>query len=180
MLLIALTAALGWRQTISDQDRSLIQLAKSAVQAEVFHSAPPRPAAHSPARAVFVTIERNGKVLGCRGDLTPRSASLEEEVVSDARAAAAHDPRYRPLRASDLDGFMVTVTVVAGMDRIADVKGLQPSEGLVLDSGGRKGIVLPWEGKDPVERLSWAYRKAGLPAGSSANLYRLIATRCRG
>jgi hypothetical protein len=40
--------------------------------------------------------------------------------------------------------------------------------------------VLPWEGKDPRIRLKWAYQKAGVAIGASANLYRLTATRFRG
>jgi AMMECR1 domain-containing protein len=180
MIVFALTAVLTLRQAMIEPDTKLILLARAAVQAEVLHKSIPRPTAHSPAHAVFVTIERNGRVLGCRGDLTPRLGSLEEEVVSAARAAAANDPRYRPLKSTDLDGFLVTVTIVSGTEKIQDVESLRPSEGLVLESGGKKGIVLPWEGKDPFVRLLWAYRKAGVPEGSSATLYRLIAARFRG
>lgn len=179
-MVFAMYAAITLRQTVSEQDTQLISVARAAVRAEVLHKTPPRPVTHSPARAVFVTIERNGKVLGCRGDLTPRFGSLEEEVIEAARSASVHDPRYRPLSPADLKDFLVTVTVVSRVERIANVATLQPTDGLVLDSGGKKGIVLPLEGKDPAVRLEWAYRKAGVAEGASAVLYRLTATRCRG
>ena len=180
MLTFALILVASLTQTVPDQEAILIHLAKEAVQAEVLGRPLPHPKSQTAVQPVFVTIERNGKILGCRGDLTPRTGSLEQEVILEARGASAHDPRYRPLTAVDLDKFLVTVTIVSSVDKISSVAGLLPSNGLVLDSGGKKGIVLPWEGKDPYTRLDWAYRKAGVPAGSAATLYRLSATRSRG
>jgi len=180
MLTFALILIASLTQTVTDQEANLIHLAREAVQAEVLGRPLPHPKSQTAVRAVFVTIERNGKILGCRGDLTPRTGSLEQEVILEARGASAHDPRYRPLTAADLDKFLVTVTVVSSVDMISSVDGLLPSDGLVLDSGGKKGIVLPWEGKDPNTRLVWAYRKAGVPGGRAATLYRLSATRSRG
>lgn len=180
MLTFALTLVASLTQTVPQQEAALIQLAKQAIQAEVLGRPLPHPKTQTAVRAVFVTIERNGKILGCRGDLTPRTGSLEEEVILEARGASTHDPHYRPLVPADLDNFLVTVTLVSSVDKISSVDGLVPSDGLVLDSGGKKGIVLPWEGKEPYTRLNWAYRKAGVPIGSAATLYRLSATRSRG
>jgi len=180
MLIFALIAVLGWRQTVPDSDAELIKLAKSAILSEVLGKPLPKISTHTAPHAVFVTIERNGSVVGCRGDLKPRFSSLEEEVVTAARGAASHDPRYRPLSKPDLDRFLVTVTIVERTERIENVDALSPSDGLVLECGNHKGIVLPWEGKDPNVRLQWAYKKAGVANGTHAALFRLIATRCRG
>ena len=60
-------------QTISAKDADLIALARAAVHAEVLSKALPPIQRHTAPQPVFVTIERNGKVLGCRGDLTPRT-----------------------------------------------------------------------------------------------------------
>ena len=180
MLTTALFFGAYLTQTVPEQDATLIHLAKEAVQAEVLGGPLPHPNSQTPVQAVFITIERNGKILGCRGDLTPRTGSLEQEIIQEARGAARHDPRYHPLTSADLQNFLVTVTRVSSVERISSVEGLQPCDGLVLESNGKKGIVLPWEGKDPQVRLRWAYRKAAVSEGSSAILYRLVATRSRG
>ena len=160
----------------TDQDR-LLALARAAINAEVAGSAPPVVSTKSPAKPVFVTIERKGRVLGCRGTLETRAGSLEQEIVLAARAAAAHDPRYTPLTTKD---FQVTITIVDKLEAIGDVSNLQPADGLVLKSGTKVGVVLPWEGKDPKTRLQWAYKKAGVQPGASCALQRMKAERFRG
>jgi len=159
---------------------ALAALAKKAVVAEVEGKKAPQPKTKTTARPVFVTIERKGQVLGCRGSLDTRTHSLEAEVIQAARAAARHDPRYKPLTTSELKGMLVTVTVAMRREPIDTVAGLKPDDGLVLTSGGHTGVVLPWEGKDPNLRLTWAYRKAGVKEGTKASLFRLVAERCRG
>ncbi|MBN9502316.1 MAG: AMMECR1 domain-containing protein [Armatimonadetes bacterium] len=163
----------------SDESR-LIEIAKSAVRAEVLRKSQDQVEKENSPRPVFVTIEVANKVIGCRGGLVARTTSLEEEVQLAARSAAAHDPRYRPLTAKDLQDFKVTVTLVERLEPLSRVSGLRPEDGLVLTAGGKSGIVLPWEGKDPQVRLEWAYRKAGVMKGAPVKLQRLIATRFRG
>lgn len=177
---LAASLTLGSAQISSYDSDKLVKLARAAVVSEVSHQSLPAVSSHTPVKAVFVTIEWNGKVLGCRGSLTARTKSLETEIVLAAQGAAAHDPRYKPLTREKLKSFFVTVTIVEELDRITDVAGLQPSDGLVLEQGDRTGVVLPWEGKDPSTRLKWAYKKAGVAEGSSAVLYTMHAERYRG
>lgn len=180
-LTVAFAASLLPLPLLADLDEArLIAIAKDAVIAEVKgQKQDPIKNGLTP-EPVFVTIELNGKVVGCRGSLAPRSRSLEEEIRLAARSAAAHDPRYRPLTPADLERFQVTVTIVKGTDAISDIDGLRPEDGLILKAGTRTGIVLPWEGKDPKVRLQWAYRKAGVPLGTSCQLQRLKAIRFKG
>ncbi len=170
----------GGAQISSYDSDKLVKIARAAVVSEVSHQALPAASGHTPVKPVFVTIESEGKVLGCRGSLIARTKSLETEIVLAAQGAAAHDPRYKPLTREKLKNFLVTVTIVEELDPITSVAGLQPSEGLVLESGDRTGVVLPWEGRDPRTRLQWAYKKAGVSGGSSAVLYTMHAERYRG
>lgn len=174
----SITAAM--RDTCFMNEAALIRIARESVRAEVRGEAPPRVPAKSPPRPVFVTIERKGRVIGCRGTLVSRAASLEEEVALAARAAAAHDPRYRPLTPDDLLDFLVTVTVISDLRPLSGIETLTPDAGLVLRASGRTGVVLPWEGRDPRIRLEWAYRKAGVTPGASCTLQKMLAERFRG
>ena len=175
-LLLCCVPARAW------DEANLIAMAREAVRCEVMGKPAPQARQHDRASPVFVTIERHGQVLGCRGTLQPRESSLQREVIQAARAASRHDPRYRPLSAHDLKNFAVTVTVVQRTFPIsvAEIDSLRPEDGLVLQSGQRFGIVLPWEGKEPRVRLKWAYRKAGVATGTSGRLFRLQAVRFRG
>lgn len=175
-----LGGALGLAFSEGSEGANWIRIARQGVLAEAGVSSAPIPTDSSPAQPVFVTIEVNGVVRGCRGDLVARTRTLGEEIELAARGAAKHDPRYRPLSKDELKSFLVTVTLVDSVQPLSNVEGLEPKDGLVLTSGGRTGIVLPWEGKDPAVRLKWAYRKAGVAEGSSVTLEKLIARRFRG
>jgi len=177
--LACLSAALTLSANTTEQNR-LIGLARSAISAEVTGKPQPALAGKSPAKPVFVTIERKGKVIGCRGGLEARGGSLEQGIVLAARAAAAHDPRYTPLTPKDLKDFQVTITIVDRLEPIDDISTLQPADGLVLKAGTKVGVVLPWEGKDPKIRLQWAYKKAGVEPGAPCRLQRMKAERFRG
>ncbi len=177
---LGLTVSFGGAAVPPTPLDALVTLARAAVVSEVTGKAPPRITKKTPPRPVFVTVEKKGTVVGCRGALECRTRSLEEEVLLAARAAAQHDPRYRPLTPSDLAGFQVTVTVVERLEPLDRVDSLRPADGLVLRSGAKIGVVLPWEGKDPTVRLAWAYRKAGVPVGATCELSRMKAERARG
>src|SRR5207253_8033904 len=98
-----------------------------AVEAEVRNQPPPTPDSSTPSQGVFVTIERQGKILGCRGSLTALEPTLEQETILAARAAAKHDTRYKPLQFQDLTDYLVTVTVVQRLQPTDTVNDLQPS-----------------------------------------------------
>lgn len=182
-LWVAVLATISWPlPSWSYEPAQLIELARSSIRAQVRGEAPPRFAAKERAQPVFVTIERFGQVVGCRGGLRARTGSLEAEIVSAARSAATTDPRYRPLTAAQLKQFRVTITVVQAqipLDASA-ISSLQREEGLVLQAGNRTGIVLPWEGSDPLVRLGWAFKKAGVSRGPKCRLFRLKAERFAG
>lgn len=178
-IVLLLAAAFAASANTAEQTR-LIALARSVISAEAYGQPQPKLTSHTPAKGVFVTIERTGKVIGCRGSLQPRSKSLEQEITLAARAAASHDPRYAPLTPKDLQDYQVTITIIERLEPASDVSNLRPADGLVLKAGSKVGVVLPWEGKDPQIRLQWAYKKAGVPQGSSCQLQRMTAERFRG
>lgn len=57
---------------------------------------------------VFVTLNENGRLRGCIGNITP-SYPLYKGVIENAMNAAAHDPRFDPVVGSELKKITVEI-----------------------------------------------------------------------
>jgi AmmeMemoRadiSam system protein B/AmmeMemoRadiSam system protein A len=118
--------------------------------------------------AAFVTLERDGELVGCIGSLDRRRA-LWRDVARNARGAAFDDPRFPPL-AGDLGDVDIEVSVLSPLEELPAgsreevVAALRPGrDGLVLSAGGRRGTFLPdvWETiPDPEDFVHELARKA--------------------
>ncbi len=103
----------------------------------------------SPWRATFVTLTENERLRGCIGSLAPRRPLIEDAVANTAQAGFA-DPRFPPLKESELAGLRLDVSILsyprpipAGSE--ADlVAALEPDrDGLILSVGKRRALFLP-------------------------------------
>jgi len=169
------------------QKRALIVIARAAVTAEVtgrtIDSA--TDAVDMPsASGAFVTLKLHGHLRGCLGTLECRR-SLAEEVAQCAASAARNDPRFAPVRLSELPGIGVEVSVLGPLEQIdprnpdAIVIG---RHGLVVEQGKHRGLLLPqvapeW-GWNRDQFLAHTCRKAGLQSNawqSGAIVYRFEA-----
>ena len=114
---------------------------------------PPTLAAGSPAlsawRATFVTLTENERLRGCVGSLDPRRALIDDAVANTAQAAFA-DPRFPPLKESELAGLRLDVSILSHPRPIPTeseselVAALEPDrDGLILSSGKRRALFLP-------------------------------------
>ena len=119
----------------------------------------------------FVTLRRDGELLGCIGALEPYQP-LGRDIAEHAVAAAFDDPRFEPLR--DLQGVHVEVSVLGPLEDFpaasyADVVARLPRVGAVVASEGRRGTFLPavWEQLSTPELfVAGLWRKAGLRPGT--------------
>ena len=167
------------------QQRALVEIARAAV----IEAASGKRAAISvvgssyfpDASGAFVTLKREGRLRGCIGTLECR-LSLAEEVARVAVCAAREDPRFEPLRASELDGLEVEVSILGPLEPIdpADPTAFVIGRhGLVVEQGRCRGLLLPqvaielcW---DREMFLSQTCVKAGLPTDAwkrGAKVYR--------
>ena len=103
----------------------------------------------SPWRATFVTLTENEQLRGCIGSLEPRRPLIEDAVANTAKAAFA-DPRFAPLKASELLGLRLDVSIVSHPRRIPATSeselahALEPDrDGLILSAGKRRALFLP-------------------------------------
>lgn len=115
----------------------------------------------------FVTLRRDGQLLGCIGALEAYQ-SLGRDIAEHALAAAFDDPRFNPV--ADLRGVDVEISVLGELrefpaDSYHDVVDRLPRCGAVVAASGRRGTFLPavWE-QLPTSELFVAglWRKAGL------------------
>jgi MEMO1 family protein len=100
-------------------------------------------------RATFVTLTENEQLRGCIGSLIPHRSLLEDARANTARAVFA-DPRFPPLKESELSGLRLDVSILSHPRPIAaesesELAGaLEPDrDGLILSAGTRRALFLP-------------------------------------
>ncbi len=130
----------------NDEKRSLLQIARRAIESALTHGAAleiPVPTGNLAAsQGVFVTLHRRGRLRGCIG----RVASVEPlaVVVADcAVAAATGDPRFSPLEIAELREVQIELSVLSFPQRAAPEQ-LQPGiHGVIVSQQNRRGVLLP-------------------------------------
>jgi AmmeMemoRadiSam system protein A len=159
---------------LSDVDRrALLAAARGAIEARLCGRSAPAVAATPAAgerRGVFVTLECSGELRGCIGRVEV-TQPLAELVPAMALAAALEDPRFEPLRATEVAALRVEVSVLTApvlltpVDPAAIVIG---RDGLIVRRGARQGLLLPQVAREwswnPQAFLEATCRKAGLGA----------------
>jgi AmmeMemoRadiSam system protein A len=124
--------------------------------------------------AAFVTLRRDGRLLGCIGSIEPRRP-LADDVAAHAYDAAFRDPRLPAVTLDDWEHMDVEVSVLGPLERldVHDRAGLLAAirpglDGVLLTSREGRGTFLPsvWhQVGSPEEFLDLLWRKAGLRAG---------------
>ena len=121
-------------------------------------------------RASFVTLEKMGSLRGCIGNLEA-TRPLVVDAAQNAFAAAFRDPRFSPLRADELPGLELHVSVLSvpeemNIDSEEDLLAqLRPGiDGLILEEGNQRATFLPsvWEAlPSPKDFVVHLKKKAG-------------------
>ncbi len=175
--------------THEEAGRTLVGMARAAIGAKlVSRDAPKSNGAAWLAQpgATFVTLNRNGRLRGCIGSLTPQRP-LGDDVISNAQSAAFGDPRFAPMTAAEWPDTQTEVSLLsrARPIRFADEDDLLAKivpgvDGLVLEAAGRRGTFLPqvWESlPDKRQFLDQLKLKAGLPADFRIGRSRVLRYR---
>jgi len=124
-------------------------------------------------RATFVTVRRGGDLRGCIGTLDADDP-LVVSVAENAFKAAFRDPRFPPLRETELPEIEIHISILGPLERVAVdsesdlISLLRPRiDGVVLREGDRQGTFLPavWDSLPAAAQfVRELKRKAGLPA----------------
>ena len=123
--------------------------------------------------ATFVTLKKNGQLRGCIGTLKAQRP-LIEDVVYNAWQAAAHDPRFDPVQADELQHLHISISILSPPQAFPVVSEkdliskLRPGEdGLIIEDGYHRATFLPsvWQQlPEPIDFIHHLKLKAGLPA----------------
>jgi AmmeMemoRadiSam system protein A len=90
----------------------------------------------------FVTLRTRGRLRGCIGQISP-DLPLTEVVGYCAKAAALEDPRFAPMRAEELTGMEIEISVLSPPEEISPDSIRAGEHGLIVSQGGRRGVLLP-------------------------------------
>lgn len=158
--------------------RALLDLARASIRHGLEQQRPlavdplDYPAALREPRAVFVTLNRAGRLRGCIGHLEA-CQPLAQDVAENAYSAAFRDPRFPPLAADELADLEVHISVLSPREGVAVASEdellaqIRPGvDGLILEDDGHRGTFLPavWESLPRAEDfLRHLKIKAGLP-----------------
>ncbi|MHB8084456.1 MAG: AmmeMemoRadiSam system protein A [Dehalococcoidia bacterium] len=164
----------------------IVQLARQAVESYVKDGEVIRPRKLSSEMkekaGVFVSLHKHGQLRGCIGTFEPTESNVAEEIVRNAIASAAGDPRFNPVRPSELPDLDYSVDILTSPEPAEDISKLDPkTHGVIVQCGYRRGLLLPdLEGvKDVETQISICRQKAGIGSNEPIKLFSFQVRRYR-
>lgn len=128
----------------------------------------------------FVSIHKYGRLRGCIGTILPTAACIGEEIIQNAVSAATKDPRFSPIKKSELSALEISVDVLGEIEDIPSKDFLDVKRyGVIVTNGIRRGLLLPdLEGVDDVDcQIEIAKGKAGIESHEAVKLQRFEVIR---
>jgi AmmeMemoRadiSam system protein A len=153
----------------AEERHQLIRLAHASIEAAL-HNLPldlTPPSEHlAEPRGAFTTLHLHDALRGCIGFVFPNQP-LYRTVAETARAAAFEDPRFDPVTQAEAAELKVEISILSALLTINPEEVVPGKHGLVVTSGGRRGLLLPqvpleW-GWNRETFLTQTCLKAGLP-----------------
>ncbi len=161
----------------------LLRIARTAIEAQMAGEDPRRTlaqTANSAPQGCFVSLKKRARLRGCMGTMAPTRASLEEEVLENALAAALRDPRFEPLRTDEVGQLHISIDLLSPMEEVLSENDLDPSRfGLLIKAGSLHGVLLPdLPGVTTVQRqIEICREKAGIAPGKAVTMQRFQVER---
>jgi AMMECR1 domain-containing protein len=131
-------------------------------------------------RGIFVSLEtwKGHRVRGCRGTLVPRTSRLVDELVGNVREAACRDPLHSAVRPDELDALRIVLCVPGAAGPVREDARWDPhTSGLLVRSGDRAAVMLPWEAPDCVHQMAWGRKRAGIRPDEPVEMICFAAVR---
>ena len=129
---------------------------------------------------VFVSLKKHGNLRGCIGTIFPVTKNIAGEIVRNAVSAATKDPRFDPVKISELPELVYSVDVLSPPEPINSIDSLDPKRyGVIVTCGHKRGLLLPnLDGiNTPIQQIGIALDKAGINADESFGIERFEVVR---
>jgi len=153
-----------------EQKKFLLNLARETIKAEIEKSklsitCPDEPL-YQRKTGGFVTLHKAGKLRGCIGYVIAYK-TMFETIKEMAKAAAFSDPRFPPLRKSELENIEIEISILSELISVQSVDEIKIGrDGLLIQNNFTSGLLLPqvatewkWDRKTFLEQTC---NKAGL------------------
>lgn len=119
-------------------------------------------------QGAFVTLDKDGQLRGCIGQIVPSNQPLWRVVRDMAVAACSEDGRFDPVNKDELNKLEYEISVLSTPEPIADWQKIELGKhGVIVKQGGKSGVFLPqvaidtgWSLEEFLSELCW--QKAGL------------------
>ncbi len=177
-------AVVGYAGVILKRLSPLVQLAKDALETYIKSGKtfkPKEQTSEMKDRAgVFVCIKKFGELRGCIGTFEPCYENVAEEIIMNAISTAVRDPRFEPVRASELHDLDYTVDVLTKPELVSSQEELDPKKyGVIVECGYRRGLLLPdLEGVESVDyQIDICRQKGSIGPDEPVKLYRFEVKR---
>ncbi len=156
----------------AEQQKELLKISRQTLEATIKEGKTPEFDTAAPVlkedRAVFVTLRKYGELRGCIGRLTPEEP-LYLAVRNMTVESATRDPRFRPVRAEELEDINIEISVLSLPKRIQSPEEIKLGrDGVIVRQGYHSGVFLPkvaeetgWSKEEFLGEL--CSQKAGLP-----------------
>lgn len=154
------------------EKEELLRIARSSIELYVRDGKAPEIDTKDPKlnekMGIFVTLTEFGRLRGCIGYIQAVEA-LAKAVSQMAIEAATRDPRFLPVRSSELRDIDIEISVLSPLKRIASIDEIELGRhGVVVKRGLHQGVFLPqvaeetgWNKEEFLSHL--CQDKAGLP-----------------
>jgi hypothetical protein len=155
-----------------EQKKKLLDIARQTVESYVKNSKIPEfnvtDERLNQKQGAFVTLEKDGRLRGCIGQIVPSDEPLWQVVRDMAVAACSEDGRFNPVSEDELSKLEYEVSVLSTPEPIDDWQKIELGRhGVIIRRGAQSGVFLPqvatdtgWTLEEFLSELCW--QKAGL------------------
>lgn len=123
-------------------------------------------------KGVFVTLEENGQLRGCIGNLRPNKP-IYQAVIDNSLASALFDPRFPSVNTLELPAIKIEVSILSPLKRLSAFSSSQElldyleknKPGLLIKKGNQEATFLPQVWKELPQAKSFLQhlcQKAGM------------------